>query len=258
MPKQTKKKSRKRSKKKIKSKIKSKTKHNKKVKKLIVKKIMSDKDIADKEGEYIDFLHYTQPGAHGVVKEDIDVYTDKGELLLKFRKNVISKKITDKALEAYRKQSKVLHSNRGASSGSLDVDKLPNYVGKYVNPGKFRTKFVRKSDGKESKILTSNLSPSNIVGFYDKPDLNYVDSPPCRLTAFNRDHPQLWKQSLPFIKRCDQLFKKLVPKRYNIQKKKADSVKQFSIENTAFTTLTINYSWRTGLHKDSGDLDEGF
>ena len=257
MPKQPKRASRKRSKKKIKSKKKN-PKCNTKVKKIIVKKIMTDKEISAKEGEHIDFSHYTQKKAHGVIKEDADVYTDTGELLLKFRKNVICKSITDKALDAYRKQAKVLHSNRGASSGVLDVHKLPNYVGKYVKPGKFRTKFVRKSDGKESKILTSNLSPSNIVGYYDKPDLNYVDSPPCRLTAFNRDHPTLWKQSLPFVKRCDQLFKQLVPGRHKIQKKKADGVKQFRIANTAFTTLTINYSWRTGLHKDSGDLDEGF
>ena len=258
MPKQTKRGSRKRSKKKIKSTTKKTKKKQKKIKKIIVKKIMTDKEIAAKEGEYIDFSHYTQPGFKGVIKEDIDVYTDTGELLLKFRKNVISKKITDKALEAYRKQAKILHDNRGASGGILDSNKLPSYVAKRISPGKFRTKFIRKSDNKKSKTLTSNLAPSNIVGYYDKPDRNFIDSPPCRLTAFNRDHPQLWKKSLPFVKRCNQLFKELVPSRYIIQKKRADEVKQFRITNTAFTTLTINYSWRTGLHKDAGDLEEGF
>ena len=113
----------------------SKKKHKKctsVVKKIIVKKIMTDKEIASKEGEHIDFIHYTQKNAHGLINEDVDVYTDKGELLLKFRKKVICKSITDKALAAYRKQAKVLHSNRGASSGVLDVNKLPNYVGKYI------------------------------------------------------------------------------------------------------------------------------
>lgn len=263
-----------------KTKRKSKRKTNTKtIKILFVSKIMSDKSIKEKEGEYIDFSHYSNdPQAYGLCSYDIDVYVRESSsnnsdkwffgnkkdirpsdtLLLKFRKKVISKNITKKALNAYRKQSKVLHDNRGASGGLLDRNKLPNYVGKRISPGRFRTKFVRKSDNQKSKTLTSNLAPSNIVGYYDKPDRNFVDSPPCRLTAFTRDNPTLWKDSLPFIKRCDRLFKKLVPKRYRIQKKKADEINNYRIDDTSFTTLTINYSWRTGCHKDSGDLDEGF
>ena len=234
------------------------TKKSKTIKRLTVKKIMSDTEISKREGEYIDESHYLQPIAYGVCTEDVDVYTDTGDLLLKFRKGVISKNLTNGALNAYRKQAKVLHDNRGASGGLLDSNKLPGYVSKRVNPGRFRTKFIRKSDNQKSQTLTSNLAPSNIVGFYDKPDRNFADSPPCRLTAFTRDNPSLWKESLPFIKRCDRLFKKLVPKRHKKQKKKADEINQFRIDKTAFTTLTINYSWRTGCHKDSGDLDEGF
>ena len=266
-------------KKKRKSKTKSKTKNsNKNIKVLFVSKIMSDKSIKDKEGEYIDYSHYQKhPKAYGLCKENLDVYIRENlknktgwffgtkkdirssdKLLLKFRKNVISKNITKKALNAYRKQSKVLHDNRGASGGILDINKLPNYVGKRVSPGRFRTKFIRKSDNQKSQTLTSNLAPSNIVGYYDKPDRNFADSPPCRLTAFTRDNPSLWKDSLPFIKRCDRLFKKLVPKRYKKQKQKADEINNYRIDDTSFTTLTINYSWRTGCHKDSGDLDEGF
>ena len=32
----------------------------------------------------------------------------------------------------------------------------------------------------------------------------------------------------------------------------------FQIKNTAFSTITINYNYRTGTHKDRGDLEEGF
>ena len=32
----------------------------------------------------------------------------------------------------------------------------------------------------------------------------------------------------------------------------------FAIKETAFSTITINYSWRTALHRDKGDLVEGF
>ena len=33
---------------------------------------------------------------------------------------------------------------------------------------------------------------------------------------------------------------------------------EFAIGNTAFSTVTINYSWRTALHKDAGDYMDGF
>ena len=33
---------------------------------------------------------------------------------------------------------------------------------------------------------------------------------------------------------------------------------QFAIDDTAFSTVTINYNWQTALHKDAGDLKEGF
>ena len=33
---------------------------------------------------------------------------------------------------------------------------------------------------------------------------------------------------------------------------------EFVIGNTAFSTLTINYNWRTALHQDAGDYKDGF
>ena len=33
---------------------------------------------------------------------------------------------------------------------------------------------------------------------------------------------------------------------------------KFVIDDTAFSTVTINYNWRTALHKDAGDLKEGY
>lgn len=224
------------------------------VKKIIVTKLMSDEEIASKEGEHIDESMY-----HTILNEDADVYTDDGRLIIKFRKNVIPKNLTDMALECYRDAAKKKHENRGASAGVLDRNKMANYIGDFVNPGKFRTKFVSSVSGVESKQCTSNLSPSNIIGYYDKPDRNLKGTgAPCRLTAYNRDHPELWEKSIPFLQKCSELFKKLIPDRYEVQYKRCQEVPEFAIPGTAFSTITINYSWRTSLHRDAGDLREGF
>ena len=136
---------------------------------------------------------------------------------------------------------------------------MANYIGEFVKPGKFRTKFKSSVSGIMSKQATSNLSPSNIIGFYDKPDRNLKGKgAPCRLTAFNRDYPGLWKDTLPFLNRCDAMFKELTPVEHKLQYDRAQQTPEFAIDNTAFSTVTINYSWRTALHTDAGDFRPGF
>lgn len=79
------------------------------VKELLVSKIMTDEEISNREGEYFPESHY-----HTIIMEDCDVYKKikkgnkfvKGDLLLKFRKNVIPKFATDNALKALRDASK--------------------------------------------------------------------------------------------------------------------------------------------------------
>ena len=230
-----------------------------KIKTIIVKKIIDDEYIESKEGEYFDENHYKKPNRHVLIGENVDVYKENGDLLLKIRRGVIGKKFTDAALEAFLVASKVKHENRGAASGMLDRNKMPNYIGELINPGKFRTRFKSSVTKKLSKQTQSNLSPSNIVGFFDKPDRNLKSNgAPCRTTAFTRDNIEKWNLSIPFLQECNNWFKKLVPDKYKVQKERADKTPNFVIENTAYSTVTINYSWRTGLHKDAGDLKEGF
>jgi hypothetical protein len=215
---------------------------------------MTDEQIASRESDY-----FTEADFPIIIRGDADVVDENDRLLLRFRKNVISKELTDLAVASYTKASKSLHENRGASAGALDRKKLANYIGEFINPGKFRTKFKSGTTGIESKQATSNLSPSNIIGYFDKHDRNLkTKGAPCRLTAFNRDHPELWETALPFLKRCDELFKELIPDRHELQRNQAAETPDFIIPETAFSTVTINYSWRTGLHKDAGDYRPGY
>ena len=157
------------------------------IKKIIVKKIMSDDEIKLYQGEY-----FNQSKYHTIVNENCDVYTDTGKLLLKLRKNVIDHDLGKQTVLALRHAAKKRHENRGAAAGELDRKKLAKYIGELVTPGKFRTRFKSNHSGILSKQATSNLSPSNIIGFFDKPDRNLKGKgSQCRLTAFNRDYPEL-------------------------------------------------------------------
>ena len=228
---------------------------------IIVKKILTDEEINNKEGTYYDEEHFKY-----IITDDTDVYKENGELLLKFRKNVIPIQLTNNALNSYRKVAKIKKNNRGAAAGVLDSEKLPKYVKQICNDStkkkkkKYSSHYITKN-GEISKTVTTNLAASNIIGFYDKPDRNINKdgkAPKCRQTAFTRDNELLWNKTLPFIEHIDKLFKKLIPDKHLLQYNQSQKTPKFVINNTCFSTLTVNYSWRTAVHKDSGDFKDGF
>ena len=231
-----------------------------KAKKLIVKKIMTDEEIKSKESEYFskkDFKH--------IMKKDIDVYyldeNGKEVLLAKFRKKVIPKKLCKLVMENLKKTAQTIHDNRGPAAGPIDLKKIPKYIKKenIADLGKYRIYgYYSENTGKLVKNYVGNKAQSNIVGYYDRPDRNtYTKNLPCRLTSFNANEPEKFKAVIPFFQAADKIFKQLVPKRHKKQLERAQKTK-FVIEDTAFSTITVNYNWRTGLHKDSGDYPEGF
>jgi hypothetical protein len=173
-----------------------------------------------------------------------------GSLLFKFRKKVIPDDKSQLAIRYLKNWSKKKNDNRGAVAGIINEKKLPNYVQKIINPNSCRSLYYKKN-GTISSRMIGNLSSSNVAGFLDKKDKS------CRTTKFTRDHPELWGKIQPLLILKDEIFSELVPERYHNQKKMAEKTK-FHIPNTCFSTITVNYNWRTACHKDSGDLKEGF
>src|SRR5207244_351104 len=52
-------------------------------------------------------------------------------------------------------------------------------------------------------------------------------------------------------------YQDLEPSRYAEQKQLADLTPNYVIDSTAFSTVTVNYNWRTATHIDSGDYHNG-
>lgn len=242
-----------------------------KINTIILKPILSNEEIKNKEGHYFSEDYYTKHNK--IVNTNTDVYgieTDGSKkLLFKFRKNVIPDTICSNAYHALEKHAKHKNSNRGAAAGKVSLSKLPKHVSHITKADKFRV-FYKTKDGKISRDNVGNIAQSNIAGYYDRPDRNeyntkYTKSktlkkeiPMCRTTQFTKKKVEKWKQTIPLIKSADKLFKKLVPDRYKIQLKRAKKTPDYQIDNTSYSTITVNYNWRTAAHCDNGDLDEGF
>tara|TARA_B110000208_G_scaffold62949_1_gene81720 strand:- start:760 stop:1737 length:978 start_codon:yes stop_codon:yes gene_type:complete len=217
-------------------------------------KIFSDKEMNNYNGNYFDESHYKY-----IIDEDCDGYSEDGKLLFKIRKGVISDDLCQLAVNCFEDSAQKLHENRGAAAGLLDRRKLRDYVGELIETNEFRSGYISNVSGLKSNQKISNLSPSNIAGYFDKPDRNLKNKGPrCRLTAFTKKNLEKWNNVIPYIQRVDKLFAELIPDRYNNQLKQALKTPEFIIENTCFSTVTMNYSWRTACHRDSGDFKDGF
>ena len=204
-----------------------------KVKTLTVSKKFSDNVMNDKIANT-----FVKPSMiDTIVHEDTDVYTDTGKLLLRFRKGVFSQKHIDDFYENVIKFAMNTSTNRGSATGSKNKNI-------YDNP----------------KIMT------NILGYFDRFPPNYkvsfkkhgIKAPlEVRKCRFNADYPEKYSKLLPLIQDVDHLYKQYTPDYYKRQAAKAEQT-HFKIEGTSFTTVTTNVNFRTTIHTDKGDDDEGF
>lgn len=197
---------------------------------LKLNRILIDEQAEALKGQYLDESYIKFP----IITEDCDAYDNQGKLLLKFRKNVLPLEILKLGVDSF-KGSVMLTESRGMASG-----------------GSFKR--IRK-DGTKSKITVSNKVESGAVGFMDEVAM----VPYCRKTAFTSEYFNKFQAGVPFVKAIDKLYSELAPEHYKIQRMYADGTnRNYVIKDTAFTTVTVNKDFRTALHKDAGDLPQGF
>jgi hypothetical protein len=172
-----------------------------------------------------------------IIKEDADVFTQDGTLLLRYRKAAIRENHINQFYDNIIKFAKNVSSNRGNATGS-----------------------------KNRNVATNPKVMSNIFGFFDRwsPSQKMVfktakktPKMSVRECRFNMEYPEEYKKTIPLIQDVDALYKSLVPEQYKKQNNKARET-HFKIADTAFTTITTNVNYQTSIHTDKGDDDEGF
>jgi hypothetical protein len=197
-----------------------------------------DKDINDEKMDALGNTYVKSSQINLIINDDTDVYNADGtKLLICFRKN----KLTDSKIQSFYdnviKFAMGKTTNRGSTSGSN-----------------------KKHVGYNPKIMT------NIIGYFDKfgpvqkkiiTRKNIKNLLNVRETRFTMDYPDKFKKMLPLVKEIDEYYKLYAPEYYAKQRKKANQT-PFKITGTSFTTITTNVNFRTSIHKDKGDDDEGF
>ena len=190
-------------------------------------------------------LQDLQLGQTYEVQPDFTVFSDSvkvidaktGATLALFLKNVIQE---EHILEAGRSLVKF----KGMSQRRVDAS------------GERRPIQVKSKDVNNTKttVYYGKASPSVMLG-YEATD-NYH---PCRLTALTRKHKDLFdKDIVLLVQHISKLFQKYCPEEFAKQKQFVDQCNEHMvIPDTAYTSLTVNMTWRTGLHVDKGDFRSG-
>lgn len=98
---------------------------------------------------------------------------------------------------------------------------------------------------------------SSIIGSIDP--ISGGRYPYCRQTAWTGRNTEQFQELFPLFEFIGQAFKTHVPNRYAKQAKQIQATHpDWKIGATPFTTITVNNTYPTGVHKDKGDLEKGF
>jgi hypothetical protein len=222
------------------------------MKTLTVKSKLSEEQIKDLEGQFLNESYIDI-----ILEEDTKVVNEEGKPIAVFIKNVIPHNLAEDAYYALRK-AVAKSNNRGQAAGPLPPelkvgDKLDGMtIGKIVGGNRF---IPLKKDGTLSNSPKARAVNSSIIGYADR----YARIPYCRTTEFTYRHFETYKKAVPYIQYISRLFKEYLPDRWQNQKDEWDKTHQdFKIQDTVFTTVTVNKNFRTACHYDNGDLPEGF
>ena len=187
-----------------------------------------------------------------LISDDADVLKPDGSVLLKYRLGVVPLNTVDEVRPFFRKAAKPT-DNRGIAAGIIrNKEDVANVIGQQSSTRyKARTKGGYISNVKRAKVVNSS-----VIGYMENDKGRH---PYCRLTAFNLNHPTMFRAVLPFIRAVDGHFKATMPERYSAQQSVVEQTHaDFHISGTSFTTVTVNKNFRTAVHKDEGDLRAGF
>lgn len=221
------------------------------VKQITVKAILTNDEIKAREGTYFDEKDIQQ-----IFDEDVDVYGEYEDgtkkIIARFRKNVFDHDVLKDAWRAFYKTA-APSRNRGAAAGPIQSNGMYWKKRKPVEIQGWSAKYVQ--DGKVSKMRVNNNVFSSVLGYFEETPFMGL---PCRLTSYTQKYFKEYTAGIPFIKAINNCFKILAPEEHASQLKRAKSNPSYQIDDTAFSSVTVNRNFRTALHQDAGDYKGGF
>tara|TARA_R110000765_G_scaffold335081_1_gene425423 strand:- start:3444 stop:5231 length:1788 start_codon:yes stop_codon:yes gene_type:complete len=208
---------------------------------LKLKKVHNDKFMLSKKGLFLEDEFITEK-----VDYDCDCYDNKGKLLFKFRKKVITN--TKNGWDNFKDVSIETTDMRGASTGPIDINSL------YFKDKIKDESLINKNGFSYMAKNMKRCSPiySSAIGNYDVMS-RFGTKQPCRQTGITKKYFDNLVCGIDYLEELSDWYKKLNREKWDDQYKQSTLKGEWNIGNTPFSTITINRNFRTGVHKDGGD-----
>ena len=200
------------------------------IRKLYLPQIISDDELKTSKGEFFDSGYI-----YNHINSDCDVYDEcTGKFVCSFRKNRL--KQSQLAWDNFKHLS-VASRGRGAAAGPIDPTSVYWKKRTLVKTEKFRTSYMVK--GNPSKMSVNNQVASTPIGYFEKTKALGIDKP-CRLTYHTSQALKEYEAGKPYIHELNKWYQKVRPLEHKIQVDRANLKKEFKIDHTAFSTITMN------------------
>ena len=207
-------------------------------------KLCLDSELKTLQGTYLDDGWILHP-----ITKDTDIFdSDTGAKVLSFRKG--SLRGTKDQLKNFVKLAKPSRG-RGASAGPIDPESVYWSKKKLIKTKVSSTGYLR-ADGTPSTMIVNNNVFSTPIGYFNSIK-NLGSNLPCRFSHYTQTHMKQYMETIPYIEQISSMYKDLYKDAYDFQMERAILRPKFRIGDTPFSTVTVNRTFRTGLHKDKGD-----
>lgn len=202
--------------------------------------------LTDAEADELCGARLTHTSYDTLFRQSVRVVREDGTPLAVYLKGALSDELVASAYPVFRLMDSA-PTNRGIST----IGRRPSARVK-ADGTVSRTSSISKAEMEAAGMAGAS---SGVMGYMDR----YPRMPYCRKTAFNMDNPEAFLAAMPYIQRVSQLFGEYLPERHAAQGAMcAKTSPDFVIPGTVFTTITVNKNYPTRVHKDAGDLKEGF
>jgi len=209
-----------------------------------------------KAGEFYDISHYDE-----ILNDTQYGFTEDGEILFCLIKGAVKEENRQKYADIIRSCCKTKTKNRGASAGECDLRYFPrqatelcNKHGKPYTDNKPRySVYYKDATGKIVNRCQSNQVRSGVAGYFDK-----VAGLPCRKVGWSNRNPLKHEALIELATEIQTNHEKYCNQSYLYHRKKAEECQQnLLFKDTIYSTMTLNYDFRTATHIDKGDLKNG-
>ena len=208
-----------------------------------------------RKGLFYDILHYDT-----IISTNLHGVYPNGKTLFRFIKGAIPKENRKKYKDIIKPIAKAKTKNRGQATGPCQVEKFPknavalcNRKGEVYTDGKDRYSVHYKD--KEGKIIgrcQSNIVRSGVAGYFDA-----VAGMPCRQVGWSRDNLEKHDILSELARDIESNHKNYEEESYLYHKEQANLNPSYLFTDSIYSTMTLNYDFRTANHTDYGDLDNG-